>query len=349
MATIITNGKSTIRTTTTAKVAEMLGRLPSVQLVRGSVWDTKAADNLTADIKAGLYVPPIVLAGTLDDATIVDGQQRTLSISAGIKDGRLTGEELVYLAIDSGRSVEDAFAVLNIGVPVGAALVSAMEIGGNVGSAVVDIAAHPYLSSMRWTHTQDRRTAKADFAAATLAIFAGWDSPESSVKACSSWLASNADKVTTDAVMGATACLDALQAVTSKYVTDSVIKGTGGKAARAILAQLRKKNLHMTVCGAVYAGKAVEQAVNALQRPDLLVDTKYTGYNATGRKVAKTAHWSIGAGSSGSNAEYVDRLQVLLSACDNLHVPAPKTNADTKAAAAVADATGEDLAAALGL
>lgn len=348
MSTITGKG-FVVLSSTTGEVAKCLNNLPSVQAVRGSVWDGSVSTALVDDIKAGNYVPPIVFAGEGEDAACVDGQQRSRAIAAAVGDKRLTGTEPVLVAVDRARTVEEAFRVLNIGVPVGASLVSAMDMG-TAGKYVIELAAHPYFRGVDWTRTQEKRTSSADFASAALAIFAGWNAPESSAKMCSIWLKANVAAVTPDVMAAVSAYLYRLNEVVQPLYESAKVKGKAGKPARAILNKLKRKNLFMTVSGVVADGAEVGLAVKALSRDDLLCDVQYeVRAKTTGKTRLVTAKWSIGAGSSGSYSEYADRLRVLTAAIASLDTVAPKTVTEQKAAADVANTDTADLAAALGL
>lgn len=356
-AAVITGKTWTLRPVTVRQLETLLSNLPPVQRVRGSVWPSDVAEGLVSAVKEGLYVPPVVVVadgGNVDEAALVDGQQRSLSLVAAMKSGALTGEESVLLAMETGRTVEDAFAALNIGVPVGGALVAAMGIGGATGEALVKLAAHPYFDSVKWSGVQGKRTERAAFAAAVLAIFAGWSTPCSSAKDTAAWLRDNTDLITPQVVADATAYLDALSAATAAHVTASAAKGKAGAPARSMLAKLRRKNLFMTVTAAAAEGASAAACVAVMSRYDELLDGQevaYTVKTPKGREVKRTAAWTIGAGSSGSNAEYVQRLIVFraaLARADESPV-AVSSKAEAHAAADVAETPTADLEAALGI
>lgn len=351
--------------TTTRKLADLLDNLPSVQTVRGRVWPQEVSDGLINDLKEGKYIPPLVIVADpsaedpIADAALTDGQQRANAIRDAVRDGRLTGEEQVVVAIDYGRTVEDSFAVLNIGVPVGSSLVTAMRLSGDVGQAVVDVASHPYFSGVKWSALQVKRTAKADFATAILAMCSGWDKPESSAKECAAWLEKHQDNVTTGAVEKARAFLDELNAAMEPFTEQAKAKGSDGKHARSILAAFRKKNLWMTAIGAWLDRMdddgneryTVADIVAVMGRDDLLQPYTYKVPMGKGKKTKEvTAEWT-GAGSSGSNSNYCDRAIVFAHAMDVYMDGAKETpkQAELNAARSLGSESEADTRAALGL
>lgn len=357
---VIKSEKFLVKAMTTAELATMGANLPTAQKVRGSVWKDTVKAGLVQDIKDGKYVPPLVLAGDADTHDMSDGQQRLLAIMAGVDAGVLTGEEVVLLAVDTGRTFEESFRVLNIGVPVGAGLVAAMSYEPDVQAAVLGLANHRLFGLYKWTPGQNARTAKAEFASAALAICAGWQSPESSNSKVVEWLHSNSKPVVQDgreskvidaaAIEQTRATFDAIADAMLPYVADAardlkVITGkldrdaakAKAKIARAILAALRKKSLFMTTVACVSTGSDASDTIAALERDDLLVDTMYTVTGRNGKPKALKAKWTVGGGSSGSNAEYVDRLHVLRAAALKVQTT-PRVSEEVAAAGAAAEA-----------
>lgn len=352
------SGKSwTVRPVTIRQLETLLSNLPPVQRVRGSVWPSDVAEGLVSAVKEGLYVPPVVVVadgGNIDEAALVDGQQRSLSLVSAMKAGTLTGDESILLAMETGRTVEDAFSALNIGVPVGSALVSAMGIGGEVGEALVRLAAHPYFDSVKWSGIQGKRTERAAFAASVLAIFSGWSAPCSSAKDTADYIRNNTDLITAQAVEDSVRYLDDLAAAVRPHIEASAVKGKNGAPARALLAKLRRKNLFMTVTAAAAEGASAAACVAVMSRYDELLDGQevtYTVKTPKGREVKRTATWAVGAGSSGSNSEFNERLVVFraaLARADEAPV-AVANKAEAHAAADVSETPTADLEAALGI
>ena len=125
-----------------ATVAAAMDKMPIYQTVRGAKqWSADKREQLVKDIAAGLYVPPIVYGWETDDdgnryMVIDDGQQRCNAIAEAVKAGTLDPETPVLIAIDNARTGSELFRVLNIGVPVGSALVTAVSLEGMVDIGV---------------------------------------------------------------------------------------------------------------------------------------------------------------------------------------------------------------------
>lgn len=348
-------GRYQIKLVSVDSLAAAAPNIPAAQAVRGSVWSAETSNKLVEDIKAGLYVPPLVLAGAGDESIdLSDGQQRLKAILAAHAKGNLPGDICIPIAIDAGRTFSESFAALNQGVPVGKALTAAMGYKDNgTRDAIIRLAAHPLFGSIRWTTAQIQRTSRAEFASAALAICAGWSSPESSTKACNAWLAANAAAITPDVVTLAEDTLTAINTALVPYIAHDKDKGAEGKRARRILSDAKKKGTYMSVVAvAVESGLPVADIVAALDRDDLLTPVTVEEINkATGRKRKVTYQWAVGGGTSGSNADYIARNKVLAHAAAILpeaaEVPGERKAAEDAAAALQAEA--EDIAASLGL
>lgn len=342
------SGKYLVKAVTVKELVESAPNLPAMQKVRGSVWKPEVSNALVEDIKSGLYVPPIVLAGDVDHADVADGQQRLTAINTAYGKGDLPGDCTVLVAVDAGRSFVESFKVLNMGVPVGSSLVQAASYDSGVTDAIIRLAAHPLFSLYRWTSTQVLRTARAEFASVALAIAAGWATPCSSTKECAAWLKKSAALIDDAAVQTAEDALESIRVALVPYDQIKDIKDKARKEetarARKILANLRKKNLFLTAVGVALKGGDMSDYV-MLTTMDSLLGEK-TVYSATvnGRQKKMVAKWSIGGGSSGSYQEYRDRLIV---AMDKL--PRVKERLTTSTgeddAAALADAAENDAAA----
>lgn len=349
------SGKYLVKAVTVKELVESAPNLPAMQRVRGSVWKPEVSTALVEDIKSGLYVPPIVLAGDVDHADVADGQQRLTAITAAYGKGDLPGDCTVLVAVDAGRSFVDSFRVLNMGVPVGSSLVQAASYDSSVTDAIIRLAAHPLFGLYRWTSTQVLRTARAEFASVALAIAAGWATPCSSTKECSAWLKKSAALIDQTAVQTAEDALEAIRAALVPYDQIKDIKDKARreevKRARKILANLRKKNLFLTAVGVALKGGDMGDYV-VLTTMDSLLGEK-TVYSATvnGRQKKMIAKWSIGGGSSGSYQEYRDRLIVAMDKLPRVKERLTTSTAEDEAAHA-ADAAESDaatLADALGI
>lgn len=341
-ATVIRGKNWIVRPITTGALRASATNLPCAQNVRGSVWKETVIQGLVKDIKAGLYVPPVVLAGSEEDGhDLSDGQQRYRAICSAVDSGDLDGTEVVLLAVDTGRTFEESFRVLNIGVPVGAGLVAAMSYRDDVKNAVLSLAAHPlFATAYRWTATQVNSTASADFASAALAICAGWPSPQSSKRACIEWLQANGDTVDADAISSTTVVLDSIYTAIMPHVLAVADKGEKGKWARGVCSAMRKKNAFMSTVASIGTGSIAEDVLDVIDRSDLLIPVKYMGKTPKGKPKEMVAEWAVGGGTSGCNDDYNQRLHVLRAAALTVrdHPRDAETTAAQKAASAENDA-----------
>lgn len=345
------SGKYLVKSVTVKELVESAPNLPAMQRVRGSVWKPEVSTALVEDIKAGLYVPPIVLAGDVDHADVSDGQQRLTAITAAYGKGVLPGDCTVLVAVDAGRSFVDSFRVLNMGVPVGSSLVQAASYDSTVTDAIIRLAAHPLFGLYRWTSTQVLRTARAEFASVALAIAAGWATPCSSTKECSAWLKKSAALIDGTAVQTAEDALEAIRVALVPYDAHAKDKGEEGKRARKVLANLRKKNLFLTAVGVALKGGDMSDYVLLTTMDTLLAGKVEYSATVNGRARKQYAKWSIGGGSSGAYSEYRDRLIFALARLPMVKdaVSTPTAEDDAAHAADVAESAAAELADALGI
>lgn len=314
MKTLIKTENFTICTVTVAELAKM-NSLPMVQQVRGHVWPQEQSDALVNDLKDGKYIPPIVY--TSEDATeaaCVDGQQRTAAILAAYAAGKLTGREVVVIAI-SRNTIDDDFRRLNIGVPVAKCLVTAAEVGEH-GDAILDVANHPLFAGLRFSNLQMQRCTKADMAMGALAICSGWKNPESSTKAASEWYKNHAKDVTDKTKAKCVAVLDEIKAAVDTYNKHINAFGKSNKGtsdAKHAIACLRKKNLFYTCVDAVADGVPAANVLAAYAMDDVKLNKAVVSYEITtnGKTTTHYAKWTIGGGSSGGNAEFNQRRIVI--------------------------------------
>lgn len=381
----IENKNFTIEVNSAEMIAKAMDSLPIYQSIRGSdQWSQEKREALVQDILNGLYVPPIVFAVEVDTETgekrlvIIDGQQRGRSIRDAVANGTMPKDTPIITAVDNGRTGEDAFRVLNIGCPVGSALVTAVSLDGVAGKALLACAEHNALNLIPWSAIQNGRTEKAAFAASALAICAGWSFVESSTKATEKWLKDNAEAVDDEAKAKALNVLDRIAA--ALVVLDDIAKdGTHGadvyadektaakvakaraKAARRALGTVRKKNNFISLVQAV-ADDYDAMDVIALFA-DALVWTKGGTYQPSREdgkgRLKKAVAIPTGAGSSGSLIDTARRFDAVKYFLDgegdynrDIFADAEK-DAATKASDNVAEkALGCDtsaLAAALGM
>ena len=369
-------------------VAAAMDSLPIYQSIRGcDQWSQEKRDALVKDILGGLYVPPIVFAIEVDPETgekrliIIDGQQRGRAIRDAVANGTMPKDTPIVTAVDSGRTGEDAFRVLNIGCPVGSALVTAVSLDGTAGKALLACAEHNALALVPWSAIQNGRTEKAAFAASALAIAAGWSFVESSTKATEKWLKDNAEVVDDDAKAKALSVLDRIAA--ALVVLDDIAQdGTRGidgaevfadektaakvakaraKAARRALGTIRKKNNFISLVQAVADDYDAMDVIALFS--DSLVWTKGGTYQPSREdgkgRLKKSIAIPTGAGSSGSLIDTARRFDAVKYFLDgegdyqhDIFADAEKDASDKAADKAAEKALGCDtsaLAAALGM
>ena len=302
-------------------VAEGMKSLPVFQTVRGSnQWNAEKREQFVADLAAGKYIPPIAYGYVTDEEgnkslAIMDGQQRGNAIREAVENGKLNPETEVLIAIDKTREGSELFRVLNIGVPVGSALVTAVSLEGVAGQALLAVAEHRALDLVPWSAIQTGRTERAAFAATLLAIAAGWAMPESSTKACEAWLKEHAAEVDGDGKAAALAMADRIEAALAPYA--DTVNGEDkkrAKVARKVLGGIRKKNNWLTLCQLVKDDYSAEDAVALFA--DGEVWTKGGRYYPTavqGGKRLKTASTiPMGGGSSGNAVDTAKRLDAAI-------------------------------------
>ena len=318
MANEIKMNGYTVEMSTAGTVAKAMETLPVYQTIRGSEqWSKDKREQLVRDIIAGNYIPPIVYAVEVDPETgekrlvIVDGQQRGRSIADAVKAGTLDPEALVLVAVDNKREGSEVFRLLNIGSPVGSALVTAVSLEGTAGKALLAVAEHRALSLIPWTAIQGGRTEKAAFAASVLAICAKWAFPESSTKACEAWLKDNGELVTDEVRDKALGVMDTLAEALQSLVDVANGEDKGrAKVARRALGVVRKKNNFLTLVQCILDEYDASDAIALFA--DAEVWAKGGTYRPTredgkGRK-AKFATIPTGAGSSGNLKDTAARL-----------------------------------------
>ena len=300
-----------------ATVAAAMEKMPIYQTVRGAKqWSADKREQLVKDIAAGLYVPPIVYGWEVDDEgnrymVVDDGQQRCNAIAEAVKAGTLDPETPVLIAIDNARTGAELFRVLNIGVPVGSALVTAVSLEGIAGQALLAVAEHKALDLVPWSAIQTGRTERAAFAATLLAIAAGWAMPESSTKACEAWLKEHAAEVDGDGKAAALAMADRIAAALAPYAdTVSGEDKKRAKIARKVLGGVRKKNNWLTLCQLVKDDYSAEDAVSLFADGEVWAKGgRYYPTAVQGGKRLKTASTiPMGGGSSGNAVDTAKRF-----------------------------------------
>lgn len=354
------NMKEIGMTNTGASVVEIsiadlqTAELPTIQAVRGTVWAVEQKAQLVLDYKAGKYVPPITLVQSMDEDdnpvfSLIDGQQRMSTLTEAVDRGLIDPESPVLCVVIDGDA-NTYFHRLNVGVPVGKAIVSSVNLG-SAGETVLKLAQHPIWSNMGLSNLQKQRGAHADMALAILAICGGWTDVESTSKAAITFVKDNRE-VCEAAYQRAYDLLTDMDNASKAY-RDYVSKhGKSNKAtvtARRVLSDLRKKNLLYTVVDGIVNGAIDPQrALATLTFRDRLEEPlKYT-YEVNGKERKAVAKWTVGGGSSGSNTDFVQRQRVFANVAaglsdadlvnglvDEVKTPVAETDVDTAAVAAL--------------
>lgn len=302
-------------------VAEGMKSLPVFQTVRGaSQWNADKREQFVADLAAGKYIPPIAYGYVTDEdgnktLAIMDGQQRGNAIREAVESGKLSPETEVLIAIDKTRDGAELFRVLNIGVPVGSALVTAVSLEGIAGQALLAVAEHEALSLVPWSAIQTGRTERAAFAATLLAVAAGWAIPESSTKACETWLKEHAAEVDGEGNATALAIADRIAAALAPYA--ETVNGEDkkrAKVARKVIGGIRKKNNWLTLCQLVKDDYSAEDAVALFADGEVWAKGgRYYPTAVQGGKRLKTATTiPMGGGSSGNAVDTAKRLDAAI-------------------------------------
>lgn len=312
------NGGAYIGMVTVAEIID--ADLPAVQTVRGPVWPLSQTSQYIEDVCAGHYTPPLTIADDGENQVIVDGLQRRTALAAGVRLKRISPDMPVYVVVVETTDVDVYFQRLNIGIPVGKSLVVAA--GVPCKDAVFQIAEHVFFSNMGMSALQKQRAAHADMAIAALSIVGGWTDVTSNSKDAIKWLTDNAERITPDVIRQTTKILSAIDTAAERYrsfVRDHPKSKPQTVTARGLLSDLRKKNILYTVIDAVNQGIDAVLVLAALTFRDRLdKGATYTETLKNGKTRERRADWTVGGGSSGSNADFVQRQIVLQSVVDSL-------------------------------
>lgn len=312
------NGNAYIGTVTVSDIID--ADLPAVQTVRGPVWPLSQTSQYIDDVVAGHYTPPLTIADDGESQVIVDGLQRRTALAAGVRLKRINPEMPVYVVVVETADVDIYFQRLNIGIPVGKSLVVAA--GVPCKEAVFSVAEHPLFSNMGMSALQKQRAAHADMAIAALSIVGGWTDITSNSKDAIKWLTDNAERITPDVIARTTDLLSAIDTAAERYrafVAAHPKSKPQTVTARGLLSDLRKKNILYTVIDAVNQGMDATTVLAALTFRDRLdMGATYTETLKNGKTRERRADWTVGGGSSGSNADFVQRQIVLQSVVDGL-------------------------------
>lgn len=363
----MTNGAELVRTTC-GEFANNTA-LPEIQVVRGSdMWDMEKSREFGADLAFGKYTPaPTICKAVVQDADgndvetllVVDGQQRREAIRRCIASGELAPETPIDVIIVSGGDADDTFRRLNIGVTVAKSIVGTMDYGQNSRDAVNRLATHPLfgvLGFSAYSRQNGITSAMAQGVAAMVCRYMDkdgnpipvWDNPSSTYGEAHNALVKHADNIPADEWEKVNALFSDIQTALRPYVEFISKYGKGKKetaVARKLLSSLRKKNLFFTACDAIAnGGSPAADVLAALTLTERLEQYGRNGkpyrYTATvnGKSVKLSACWTVGGGSSGSNADFEQR-RIILSV-----VVASMTDGDRKNGLTVAgSATNPDV------
>lgn len=364
----MTNGAELVRTTC-GEFANNTA-LPEIQIVRGSdMWDMEKSREFGSDLAFGKYTPaPTICKAVVQDADgndvetllVVDGQQRREAIRRCIASGELAPETPIDVIIVSGGDADDTFRRLNIGVTVAKSIVGTMDYGQNSRDAVNRLATHSLfgvLGFSAYSRQNGITSAMAQGVAAMVCRYMDkdgnlipvWDNPSSTYGEAHNALVKHADNIPADEWEKVNALFSDIQTALRPYVEFIFKYGKGKKetaVARKLLSSLRKKNLFFTACDAIAnGGSPAADVLAALTLTERLEQYGRNGkpyrYTATvnGKSVKLSACWTVGGGSSGSNADFEQRriiLNVVISGMSDgdrkngLTVAGSATNPDVK-------------------
>lgn len=364
----MTNGAELVRTTC-GEFANNTA-LPEIQVVRGSdMWDMEKSREFGSDLAFGKYTPaPTICKAVVQDADgndvetllVVDGQQRREAIRRCIASGELAPETPIDVIIVSDGDADGTFRRLNIGVTVAKSIVGTMDYGQNSRDAVNRLATHSLfgvLGFSAYSRQNGITSAMAQGVAAMVCRYMDkdgnmvpvWDSPSSTYGEAHNALVKHADAIPADEWEKVNALFSDIQTALRPYVEFIAKYGKGKKetaVARKLLSSLRKKNLFFTACDAIAnGGSPAADVLAALTLTERLEAYGRNGkpyrYTATvnGKSVKLSACWTVGGGSSGSNADFEQRriiLNVVISGMSDgdrkngLTVAGSATNPDVK-------------------
>lgn len=336
----MTNGAELVRTTC-GEFANNTA-LPEIQVVRGSdMWDMEKSREFSSDLAFGKYTPaPTICKAVVQDADgndvetllVVDGQQRREAIRRCIASGELAPETPIDVIIVSGGDADDTFRRLNIGVTVAKSIVGTMDYGQDSRDAVNRLATHSLfgvLGFSAYSRQNGITSAMAQGVAAMVCRYMDkdgnlipvWDNPSSTYGEAHNALIKHADNIPAYEWEKVNALFSDIQTALRPYVEFISRYGKGKKetaVARKLLSSLRKKNLFFTACDAIAnGGSPAADVLAALTLTERLEQYGRNGkpyrYTATvnGKSVKLSACWTVGGGSSGSNADFEQRRIIL--------------------------------------
>lgn len=316
--------------------------MPEIQLVRGSdMWTSDKAAAFGKDFAAGKYTPaPTICRVTdvnedgdeIERYLVVDGQQRREALRKALGAGIITADAMIDVIIVSNDDADDTFRRLNIGVTVAKSIVGTMDYSQGARDNVNQLAAHPLFAALGFSAYSRQNGITAAIAqgiAATLCkydtgkidddgcpIMADvWDSPSSIYTDTHNALKAHADMIPCAEWEKVETVLSDIHDALKPYTAHIAKYGKTKKEtrmARGLLSSLRKKNLMLTAADAIgNGGYPAVDVLAVLADKDALrayTDKPYRYTAMIGGKEKKmSARWTVGGGSSGSNADFEQR------------------------------------------
>lgn len=352
----LSNGAEIVRMT----VADYIDgtSMPEIQVVRGAdMWAFDKSMAFASDLAAGKYTPaPTICKATVQDddgndkdiLLVVDGQQRREALRRAVAAGKLDPETMMDVVIVSADDADDTFRRLNIGVTVAKSIVGSCDYDDDARRYINILCAHPLFAAMGYSAYSRQNGIVSAVVQGAVAIVAQyvdkdgtlspvWDSPSSNYTDAHKALSAHVADIPEDEWQRIAAMFDGMADALKPYTAHIQKYGKTKKetsVARKLFSDLRKKNLFFTAVDAIGNGLMTASDVfAALTLTDTLNKYKDAPYtytvNVAGNKTKLSARWTVGGGSSGSNADFGQR-KIILSA-----VVAGLTDADRKMALTV--------------
>ena len=332
--------------------------MPEIQVVRGAdMWPADKSLAFAADLAAGKYTPaPTICKAVVQDddgndkdiLLVVDGQQRREALRRAVAAGKLDSETMLDVIIVSADDADDTFRRLNIGVTVAKSIVGSCDYDDDARKHINILCAHPLFAAMGYSAYSRQNGIVSAVVQGAVAIVAQyvdkdgllspvWDSPSSNYTDAHKALTAHVADIPEGEWERIAAMFNGMADALKPYAAHIQKYGKTKKetsAARKLFSDLRKKNLFFTAVDAIgNGGMTAADVFAALTLTDTLNKYKDTPYtytvNVAGNKTKLSARWTVGGGSSGSNADFGQR-KIILSA-----VVAGLTDADRKMALTV--------------
>ena len=332
--------------------------MPEIQVVRGAdMWAFDKSMAFASDLAAGKYTPaPTICKATVQDddgndkdiLLVVDGQQRREALRRAVAAEKLDPNTMLDVVIVSADDADDTFRRLNIGVTVAKSIVGSCDYDDDARKHINILCAHPLFAAMGYSAYSRQNGIVSAVVQGAVAIVAQyvdkdgllspvWDSPSSNYTDAHRALTAHVANISAAEWERIAAMFDGMADALKPYAAHIQKYGKTKKetaAARKLFSDLRKKNLFFTAVDAIgNGGMTAADVFAALTMTDTLNKYKDTPYtytvNVAGNKTKLSARWTVGGGSSGSNADFGQR-KIILSA-----VVAGLTDADRKMALTV--------------